>query len=59
MYHFAFISEKLPWTPNHDSIKSKVTTWYAKQNGFEKDKVCSLKIGCRRKGAKKCVMFLT
>lgn len=44
---------------NHDSIKSKVTTWYAKQNGSEKDKVGSLKIGCSHKGAKKCVVFLT
>lgn len=59
VYHFQCISEEFPWMPNHDSIKSKVTAWYAKQNGSEKDKVCSLKIGCCRKGAKKCVMFLT
>lgn len=44
---------------NHDSIKWKVTLQYAKQNGSGKDKVCSLKIGCGHKGAKKCVMFLT
>lgn len=44
---------------NHDSIKWKVTLQYAKQNGSGKDKVCSLKIGCSHKGAKKCVMFLT
>lgn len=59
VYHFLFISEEFPRTPNHDSIKSKVITWHAKQNGSEKDKVCSLKIGCCCKGAKKCVMFLT
>lgn len=41
------------------TIESKVTILYAKQNGSKKDKVCSLKIGCGCKGAKKCVMFLT
>lgn len=59
VYNFRCISEEIPWMPNHDSIKSKVITWYAKQNGSEKDKVCSLEIGCSHKGAKKCVMFLT
>lgn len=41
------------------TIKSKVAVWCAKQNGSGKDKVCSLKTGCSRNGAKKCVMFLT
>lgn len=45
VYPFQFISEEFP---NRDSIKSKVNTRYAKQNASEKDKVCSLKIGCSR-----------
>lgn len=49
VYLFPFISEEFPWTAKHDSIKWKVTAWYAKQNSLEKDTVCSLKIGCSRK----------
>lgn len=54
VYYWAASTDDKPWL-----YLTEVTAWYAKQNSSEKDKVCSLKIGCSRKGVKKCVMFLT